>query len=82
MRTFVLRLSAFVFVAVLVLAVAVVALAGQPKVSPTHRGLPDVECPSGVTTAQMYCYTKVAPVDGAPAPSDFPLPPEGTSPAP
>jgi hypothetical protein len=57
MRTLVIRVTALVFVAVLVLAVAVVALGYQPKVIPTYSGaVPDVECPFGVSPAQSFCY--------------------------
>jgi hypothetical protein len=81
MRTLAIRVTALVLVAVLVLAVAVVALGSTPI--PAHRGLPDSPCPPGVSIGpQVFCYATAVPVLGAPAPSDFPIPPEGTSPAP
>jgi|BarGraNGADG00212_2_1021979.scaffolds.fasta_scaffold172587_1 hypothetical protein len=62
MRTLVIRVMALVFVAVLVLAVAVVALGYQPKVLPTYSGaVPDVECPFGVSPAQSFCYATAPP---------------------
>jgi hypothetical protein len=62
MRTLVIRVMALVFVAVLVLAVAVVALGYQPKVIPTHSGaVPDVVCPVGVSPAQSFCYATAPP---------------------
>ncbi len=73
MRTLVLRVTALVFVAVLVLAVPVVALGDQPKVIPTNGGaVPDVACPIGVSLAQAFCYP--TPPPGAPKPSDIRVP--------
>jgi hypothetical protein len=72
MRTLVLRVSALVFVAVLVLAMAVVALGDQPNVIPAKDGpVPDVECPIGVSPAQVFCYATQIPVPGAPKPSQI-----------
>jgi hypothetical protein len=76
MRTLVIRITALVFVAVLVLAVAVVALGDQPKVIPAYSGgpVPDVECPFGVSPAQTFCYATSVPVPGAPKPSEIGVP--------
>ncbi len=76
MRTIAIRVSALVFVAVLVLAVAVVGLGdSQPKVLTTRSGpVPDVECPPGVSPAQTFCYVTAVPVPGAPTPFDVGVP--------
>ena len=63
------------FVAALVLAVAVVALGDQPKVIPAYSGaVPDVECPLGVSPAQTFCYATSVPIPGAPQPFDIGVP--------
>jgi hypothetical protein len=81
MRTLVLRVSALVFVAVLVLAVAVAALGSQPKVIPTNGGaVPDVQCPFGVSPAQAFCYATSIPIPGAPQPSEIGVPQEPGAP--
>lgn len=75
MRTLVIRATALVVVAVLVLAVTVVMLGSQPKVLTTHSGaVPDVECPFGVSPAQSFCYA-TAPPRSAP---DTSVPPAST----
>jgi hypothetical protein len=75
MRTLLLRVSALVLVAVLVLAVAVVALGAQAKVTPANGGaVPDVQCPSGVSPAEVFCYATSVPVPGAPKPSQIGVP--------
>lgn len=75
MRTRVLRISALAFVAILVLAVAVVALGDQPKVIPARDGpVPDVQCPLGVSPAQTFCYATEIPIPGAPTPFDIGVP--------
>lgn len=76
MRTLVARVTALVFVAVVVLAVAVVALGDQPKVIPAYSGgpVPDVQCPPGVSPAQTFCYATSVPVPGAPTPFDIGVP--------
>ena len=77
MRTLVLRISALVFAAALVLAVAVVGLGsqGQPtQPIPAHRGLPDSPCPPGVSPAQEWCYVAAVPLPGAPTPFDVGVP--------
>jgi len=62
MRTRVIRVATLVFAAVLVVGVAVVVLGYQPKVIQTHTGaVPDVECPSGVSPAQSFCYATAPP---------------------
>ena len=71
MRTLVLRVSALVFVTVLVLAVAVVALGDQPKVIPTYSGpVPVVQCPIGASPAQSFCYA--TPIPASPQASKAP----------
>lgn len=75
MRTVVFRVSAVVFVVVLLLAVAAVALGDQVKIIPTFSGpVPDVQCPVGVSPAQTFCYETSVPVPGAPHPSDIGVP--------
>ena len=76
MRTLAIRLTALMFVAVLVFAIAVVGLGtGQPHPIQTRSGpVPDVECPPGVSPAETFCYTTGVPVPGAPKPSDVELP--------
>ena len=77
MRTLVLRVSALVFVTVLLLAVAVVALGDQVKVIPTNGGaVPNVQCPIGVSPAQVFCYATSIPIPGAPKPSQIRVPQE------
>jgi hypothetical protein len=62
MRTVVLRATAVVVVAVLVLAAAVVTLGSQPTWVPTYSGrVPDVACPVGVSPAQSFCYATAPP---------------------
>jgi hypothetical protein len=62
MRTLAIRATDLVVVAVLVLAVAVVTLGGQPRVLTRHSGaVPDLECPLGVSPAQSFCYVPAAP---------------------
>ena len=75
MRTVVVRVSAVVFVVVLLLAVAVVALGDQAKIIPTRSGpVPDVQCPVGVSPAQAFCYESETAAPGAPQPSDIGVP--------
>jgi hypothetical protein len=77
MRTLVIRVTALVFLAVLVPAVAVVTLGSQPKVIPTYSGpVPDVACPFGVSPAQSFCYA-TAPPGSSKAP-DTDVPPAST----
>ena len=61
----------------LVVAAAAVGLSSQPKVIPANGGaVPDVECPIGVSPAQVFCYATSIPIPGAPKPSQFGVPQE------
>jgi hypothetical protein len=74
MRTLVTRVSVLVFVAVLVLAVAVVALGDQPKMVPTNGGtIPDHTCPPGVSPAPSFCLPPL-PSNKVPDTLDTPPP--------
>ena len=62
MRTLVIRLAPLVFLAGLVLAIALSGLGTQSKVLQTHSGaVPDVACPPGVSSAQSFCYVTEPP---------------------
>lgn len=83
MRTLVIRVTALVFVAVLVLAVAVATLGSQPRWIPTHSGaVPDDECPVGVSPAQSFCYATAPPGSSKVPDTDVPPPSAQASTAP
>ena len=80
MQTLAIRLAPLVFLAGLVIAVAVVGLGTQSNVLQTHSGaVPDVPCPVGVSPAQSFCFVTEPP--GSPQASKMPdteVPPPST----
>ena len=83
MRMLTARGAVVLFMAIVLLAVAAVALAAsQPTWIATHSGaVPDVQCPAGVSPAQSFCYV-TAPPNGSKAPDTNVAPPTGASTAP